>query len=104
LHEIRNPLITLPVIGAHNEPVWHVFVVRAAARDEFQSCLRERGIDTLIHYPQPPHQQHAYAEWNARSYPITERIHREILSLPISPVMNNAQIDSVIAACNDWRG
>lgn len=104
LVQIRHPDITLPVVGALNEPVWHVFVVRAAARDALQAHLAVQGIGTLIHYPIPPHRQQAYQEWHSRSYPLTERIHREVLSLPISPVMTDAQVESVITACNTWRG
>jgi hypothetical protein len=84
LREIRHPHIKLPIVGTNNEAVWHVFVVRAAARDALQAHLNSQGIGTLIHYPIPPHQQRAYREWNERSYPITEQIHREVLSLPIS--------------------
>jgi len=104
LSEIRHPAITLPVVAANNEPVWHVFVVRAQARDALQEQLNAAGVGTLIHYPVPPHRQPAYREWNARSYPITEQIHREVLSLPISPVMSDAQVGAVVAACNAWRG
>ncbi|MDH4151847.1 MAG: DegT/DnrJ/EryC1/StrS family aminotransferase [Betaproteobacteria bacterium] len=100
---IRNPAIALPSIGAQNEPVWHVFVVRVPDRDALQRHLQARGIGTLIHYPIPPHQQRAYQLWNARSYPVTERIHAEVLSLPISPVLTDADADTVIAACNAWR-
>lgn len=100
---IRNPAIALPSIGAKNEPVWHVFVVRVPDRDALQRHLQDRGIGTLIHYPIPPHQQRAYQPWNARSYPVTERIHAEVLSLPISPVLTDADADTVIAACNAWR-
>lgn len=103
LRDIRHPYITLPVVGAYNEPVWHVFVVRAAARDALQAHLAAQDIGTLIHYPIPPHQQQAYQEWNSRSYPRTEQIHREVLSLPISPVMSNAQVQAVITACNAWQ-
>ena len=103
LSEITNPSITLPTVGKGNEAVWHVFVVRARARDTLQQHLKEKGIDTLIHYPLPPHQQQAYREWNALSFPITEAIHREVLSLPISPVMPGEQVSAVIAACNAWR-
>jgi dTDP-4-amino-4,6-dideoxygalactose transaminase len=104
LSEIRHPQITLPVVGEHNEAVWHVFVIRSTARDALQNYLNNAGIGTLIHYPLPPHQQAAYREWNQRSYPITEAIHREVLSLPISPVMGDEQVSSVIAACNAWQG
>ena len=104
LSEIRHPQITLPVVGANNEPVWHVFVIRTPARAALQSHLNNAGIATLIHYPLPPHQQQAYREWNARSYPVAEAIHREVLSLPISPVMSDQQVSAVAAACNAWRG
>jgi dTDP-4-amino-4,6-dideoxygalactose transaminase len=80
-----------------------VFVVRCAERDRFQAYLRERGIDTLIHYPIPPHRQRACAEWNALSFPVTECIHDEVLSLPVSPVIDDASVDRVIEACNAWR-
>ena len=104
LREIHHAQITLPVVGANNAPVWHVFVVRSAAREVLQKHLHECGIATLIHYPLPPHQQAAYREWHDRSYPITEAIHREVLSLPISPVMDDGQVRAVIAACNAWPG
>ena len=101
--EIDHSQIKLPVIGNNNEPVWHVFVVRTPARESLIEYLSSKGVSTLIHYPIPPHQQAAYHEWNARSYPITEAIHREVLSLPISPVMSDAEVDAVIAACNAWK-
>ncbi len=104
LHEIRHPHITLPLVGLHNEPVWHVFVVRSPARESLQKHLSDAGIGTLIHYPLPPHQQQAYREWNARSYPLSEAIHREVLSIPISPVIGDAEVASVIATCNAWPG
>ena len=103
LEEIRHAEIALPVVGLRNEAVWHVFVVRAKARNALQAHLQSRGIGTLIHYPVPPHQQPANGEWNSRSYPVTEQIHREVLSLPISPVMSEAQVTAVVAACNAWR-
>ncbi len=102
LYEIQHPHITLPVAGDHNEPVWHVFVVRSPAREALQAHLHHAGIGTLIHYPLPPHHQQAYREWRERSYPITEAIHREVLSIPISPVMSDAQVEAVVAACNAW--
>lgn len=104
LREINHPQVTLPMIGANNEPVWHVFVIRCVARDALQKHLDACGVGTLIHYPVPPHQQQAYREWNSQSYPLTEAIHREVLSLPISPVLSDAQASAVVAACNAWRG
>ena len=102
--ELKHPGLILPEAGAANEPVWHLFVVRAAARDALQRHLAERGIGTLIHYPIPPHRQQAYAAWRGRSYPVTERIHAEVLSLPVSPVMEEAEVSAVIDACNAWQG
>jgi dTDP-4-amino-4,6-dideoxygalactose transaminase len=99
---IDHPAIVLPVVGGGNEAVWHVYVVRTGRRDALQAHLRACGIDTLIHYPIPPHRQQAYAEWNAQSHPITESIHREVLSLPMSPVMTGTQVAAVIDACNAW--
>lgn len=102
LDTIRHPQIALPASGMHNESVWHVFVVRSPARDALQAHLANCGIATLIHYPIPPHHQPAYLEWKTRAYPITEQIHREVLSLPISPVMSDVQVDAVVRACNNW--
>jgi dTDP-4-amino-4,6-dideoxygalactose transaminase len=100
---ISNPNLILPVTAPGNAPVWHVFVVRSPARDRLQAHLLERGIDTLIHYPIPPHRQRAYAAWNRDSYPVTEKIHAEVLSLPVSPVMDEGEVAAVIDACNAWR-
>lgn len=102
LANIVHPRIVMPSTMPDNEPVWHVFVVRSPARDKLQSHLREHGVETLIHYPIPPHRQRAYAHWSHQSYPITEQIHAEVLSLPISPVIDNRSVDAVIHACNSW--
>ena len=101
--EIRNPLIEVPVNPNDESMVWHVFAVTCPHRDEFQRYLTDRGVQTVIHYPIPPHKQPCYAEWNARNYPVTERIHREILSLPISPVLTDAEVGEVIASVNGFR-
>lgn len=97
---IMNPLIILPKWSKPDRHVFHVFPVRCSKRDELQAYLKENGIQTLIHYPIPPHQQEAYKEWNDKSYPITEQIHQEILSLPVSPVMTEEEIFTVIEAVN----
>lgn len=103
LARISNPRIVLPVIAPGNEPVWHVFVVRSPARDLLQAHLQKHGVETLIHYPIPPHRQRAYAQWNQESYPVTEKIHAEVLSLPLSPVIDDPSVDAVIKACNSWN-
>jgi len=81
-------------------PAWHLYVVMTPERDRLQRALRESGIDTLIHYPHPPHQQRAYADTSlaAASFPISEKMHREVLSLPIGPHMPREQQERVVEA------
>lgn len=99
---ICNPKVILPPDCINGDNVYHVFPVRAEDRDALQAYLKEQGIQTLIHYPIPPHKQEAYKEWNDRSYPITELIHATELSLPMSPTMTDAQVDYVIETVNRW--
>lgn len=100
---IVNPLIVLPQVYDEQSHVWHVFVVRVENREKFQNYLFDNGMQTLIHYPKPPHKQKAYSEWNETHYPITERIHNDIISLPISPVMSNEEISKVVHVVNDYK-
>ena len=101
--EISNPKIILPENPTDiNEHVWHLFVIRTEKRDELQKYLTENGIQTLIHYPIPPHKQEAYKEWSEQSFPISEKIHEEVLSLPISPVMENEEVEKVIEIVNGF--
>lgn len=103
INEIKNPSIILPENPDNeNEHVWHVFVIRSDRRDALQTYLTEHGIQTLIHYPIPPHQQEAYKEWNSLSFPISEKIHNEVLSLPISPVMKEDEVAEIINALNNF--
>ena len=97
---IKNPQIVLPQAYDEKAHVWHVFVVRTANRDALQKHLEDNDIQTLIHYPTPPHKQAAYREWNNLSYPITEKIHQEVLSLPISPVMTAEEMKKVAEVIN----
>lgn len=107
---IIHPEITLPVDlqffsqyfdeGAKLSHVWHLFVIRHSKRNQLQEYLREHGIQTLIHYPIPPHKQMAYKEWNEIRLPVTEKIHNEVLSLPMSPVMTNEEVDEVVQVIN----
>lgn len=99
---ITNPRVILPQTYAEDAAVWHVFTVRTERRDEFQKYLAENGVQTIIHYPTPPHKQGAYAEWNDLTFPITEKIHDEIISLPISPVMTDEEAAYVSDAVNRW--
>lgn len=82
------------------EHIHHIFVIRTEERDSLQAYLSENGIQTLIHYPIPPHKQECYKEWNNLSFPITERIHKEVLSLPISPVMTEEEIKTIVSTIN----
>lgn len=105
LNEINNSLVVLPTSPLdEKESVWHVFTVRVKNREKFQSYLTDNGIQTIIHYPIPPHKQQAYAEWNELSYPISEKIHAEILSLPISPVQTVEDTKKIIEIVNNYKG
>ena len=97
---IKNSKIILPQAYDEKAHVWHVFVVRSDNREDLQKYLEENGVQTLIHYPTPPHKQEAYKEWNNLSYPITEKIHQEVLSLPISPVMTDKEMKKVVEVVN----
>jgi len=100
---IKNDKIILPILPSQpKEHVYHLFVVRTAKRDRLQKYLAENGIQTLIHYPIPPHKQKAYKYYNNLSFPITEKIHDEVLSLPISPVMEEKEIQKVIDVINSF--
>ena len=101
---IDNPLITLPRRLADANNVYHIFPVFCDKRDRLQQYLMEKGIQTQIHYPIPPHRQHCYAEWNGLHLPITEKIHQTELSLPISPVLSLEEARSVVRAVNEFAG
>lgn len=102
LSEINNAKILLPKWDLSDHHVFHLFVIRTENRSELQNYLQQNGIETMIHYPIPPHQQKAMAAWNALSFPITEKIHREVLSLPISPVMTSEEVSLVIQILNKY--
>lgn len=103
ISEINNAKIIMPILpkSAENH-VWHLFVIRTKERQALQDYLTENGIQTLIHYPIPPHKQEAYKEMNDFSLPITEMIHEEVLSLPISPVMTDKEVNVVIDVINKY--
>ena len=100
---INNPLIELPVVGDINSHVWHLFVIKSDQREKLASYLSDRGIETLIHYPTAPHKQGAYKEWNNKVFSISEKLHEQVLSLPISPVMSIADVDKVITTVNNYQ-
>ena len=103
LQGIDNKVIKLPIKQYDSTHVWHVFVVRCEQRDALQCYLAENGIQTLIHYPIPPHKQQAYQDWNNLSYPISEKIHAEVLSLPIGPTLTISEVNKVIQLCNKFK-
>ncbi len=102
LREIINPKVILPKVLKIESHVFHLFVVRVEDRDHFQSYLTKNRIQTIIHYPIPPHKQEAYKEWNNLSYPVSELIHHQVISVPISPVMDKTEIDFVIDTVNAY--
>ena len=102
LKGINNSDIVLPE-ACDDSHVWHVFVIRCEKRDALQKYLADNGVQTLIHYPIPPHKQQAYKEWNELSYPVSEKIHAELLSLPIGPVITDEQMRKVIKMVNHFK-
>lgn len=101
--EIKNDKVILPNLPESRENhVWHLFVVRCKERNKLQDYLLEKGVQTIIHYPIPPHKQMAYAELNHLSFPITELIHDQVLSLPVSPVMSDDEVLEVIQIVNSY--
>lgn len=103
LKGIKNPSITTPKTLSRDSHSWHVFVVLCEKRDKLQEYLTSKGIETLIHYPIPPHRQKAYEEFRLAVLPVTEKIHKQILSLPISPVMSDEEVFFVVDAINGFN-
>ncbi|WP_438288220.1 DegT/DnrJ/EryC1/StrS family aminotransferase [Edwardsiella tarda] len=99
---IKNNLIVIPQVNDELSHVWHLFAIRCEKRDELQRYLTSMGIQTLIHYPIPPHKQKAYASWGNKHLPLTERIHQEVLSLPLDPTMDDKNIEFIISAVNGF--
>jgi dTDP-4-amino-4,6-dideoxygalactose transaminase len=106
LSEIKNEKIILPTMSLRgtkqSNHIFHLFVIRTQNRADLQNYLHENGIQTVIHYPIPPHKQKALADWNNFSFPITERIHNEVLSLPISPVLTMDEVSYIVAILNKY--
>lgn len=101
--EIRNPSLVLPMTRySPVSHVWHIFAVRTKQRDKLKQYLDDNGIQTSIHYPVPPHKQEAYSSWNKISLPVTEQIHQEILSLPISPVLKKDEAQKIVEIINEF--
>jgi dTDP-4-amino-4,6-dideoxygalactose transaminase len=100
LSQINNPKVLLPQIDDRAAHVWHLFVLRSEQRDNLQRYLEAHNIQTVIHYPIPPHQQEAYDELKNADYPVASKIHETIISLPISPVMTETEVSVVVDALN----
>lgn len=101
--DLQNPISQENVPNRMQNHVFHLYVLRVIERDAFQKHLMQFGIHTMIHYPIPPHQQQAYSEYSIQRHPLTEAIHREVISLPINPVMTDDQVEHVIKACNSFK-
>lgn len=102
ISNINNPKIVLPKINDWNSHVFHIFPILCENRDALQNYLTQKEIGTNIHYPIPPHKQECYKEWNNLSLPVTEKIHNQELSLPMSPCLTDEQVDYVIEELNKW--
>lgn len=102
LAEIKNDKIKLPFYDNSTNHVFHLFVIRTKNRAELQNYLTQNGIQSQIHYPIPPHKQKALSQWNKLSFPITEKMHDEVLSLPMSPVLTDDEVSFVIKMINQF--
>ncbi len=108
INNINNTNLILPVpktkqpITLSFGHIWHIFIIRTQHRYRLQQYLHENGIQTMIHYPIPPHKQKAYKCWNFLVFPLTEIIHDQVLSLPLSPVMNEEEIEKVVITLNAY--
>lgn len=100
---INNPLITLPKRIADENNVYHQFPIFCERRDEFQQYLKDNDIQTLIHYPIPPHKQECYKEWSDSSYPITEKIHAQELSIPMNQIISAKEAEQVTSVINNFN-
>lgn len=100
---IKNPIITIPKLPENRlSHVWHLYVIRCKQRDKLKSYLQGNGVETLIHYPIPPHKQLAYKELNHLSLPLTEEIHAEVLSLPIYPTLSSSDVNRIVELLNNF--
>ena len=102
IEHITNPEITTPIVKDWNAHVFHIFPIRCKQRDKLQKYLENNGIQTVIHYPIPPHKQRCYKDWNELSFPITEQIHNEELSLPMSSVLTLEETIKIISLINSF--
>lgn len=102
---ITNQLIKLPQMPENpEEHVWHIYAVRVKDRNAFREHMERHSVETLVHYPVPPHRQGAYPEFSFERLPVTEAIHREVVSLPLNQVLTDKETARVVEACNAWKG
>jgi dTDP-4-amino-4,6-dideoxygalactose transaminase len=102
LSEIINPKIILPTEDSVYNDSWHLFVIRTGKREEFRSFLSINGVGTEVHYPIAPHKQLAYKEWQNLALPITEKIHQQVVSLPLNTVLTETEISYIIKKVNQY--
>ena len=103
IDNITNPVIITPIVKDWDAHVFHIFTIRCKRRDELQKYLSDNGVQTVIHYPIPPHKQECYKEWNNLSFPITEQIHNEELSLPMSPILTQEEVKEIVNLLNNFN-
>ncbi|HID97512.1 MAG TPA: DegT/DnrJ/EryC1/StrS family aminotransferase [Thermodesulfobacteriaceae bacterium] len=103
MQKIKNPHIRLPFTTEKSEQVWHQFVIRCRNRDGLAEYLKKNGIETMIHYPVVPHRQKAYCELWDLTLPVAEKASSEILSLPMSPVLEAGEVDEIADCINRWE-
>ncbi|CAA9200643.1 DegT/DnrJ/EryC1/StrS family aminotransferase [Flavobacterium collinsii] len=102
IKEIVNPKIILPNVVNAMAHVWHLFVIRTENREALQNYLTNNGVQTVIHYPIPPHHQEAYKEWNSLRFPISELIHNTVISLPLNSLILSTEVDKIIRLLNEY--
>ena len=102
LENIKNPAIILPHVLSEQGHVWHLFVIRTERRDELKEYLEKNAVQTVIHYPIPPHKQKCYEKLNNLKFEITEKIHKEVLSLPISPILAEKDMVRIVDLINKF--
>ncbi len=103
LKNILNEKIKLPIVPKDQKPAWHLFVVLVENRKKFQDYLLENRIQSMVHYPIPPHKQQAYKEWNKLNFKITEKIHRQVVSIPLYPELSKADQSKIIKTLNSYE-
>ena len=100
---IRNPLIQKPKWSKEKDHVFHLYVIRSRHRNDLQAYLKEQGVQTIIHYPIPPHKQQCYPQYKLLSLPLTEQLHNEFLSLPMSPVLAVDDLNKIVSLINSFK-